>query len=133
MLPHSITEPRTAFVNTVAHTQVGTHWLAIRLEPRTSLHSTLISMTYPPQIHDIQLFLRRNCTVLHYNKAQLQGPLSTVCDKYCCLFVLYMVKGYTGREFVGLLTPGLANQQVENLFAREFVSIVWRPELCQQI
>jgi hypothetical protein len=76
-----------------------------------------------PNIHDIQSFLRRNCTVLNYNNAQLQGPLSNVCGKYCCLFALYTDRGYTGRQFVGLFTPGLADQQVENLFAQECGSL----------
>jgi hypothetical protein len=95
--------PRTVIVNTDAHTQAGTHWLAIRLEPRASTAFYFDSYGLSPQIHDIQLFLRRNCTVLHYNNAQLQGPLSTVCGKYCCLFALYMDKGYTGREFEACL------------------------------
>jgi hypothetical protein len=34
-----------------------------------------------------------------------------------------MDKGYTGRQFVGLFTPGLADQQVENIFSREFGSL----------
>jgi len=76
-----------------------------------------------PHIHDTQPFLRRNCTVLNYNNAHLQGPTSTVCGKYCCLFALYMDRGYTGKQFVGLFTPGLADQQVEHLFASEFGSL----------
>jgi hypothetical protein len=35
LLPHSITVPSTIIVNTDNHTQLGTHWLAIRLEPRS--------------------------------------------------------------------------------------------------
>ena len=36
MLPRSIAQPSTVIVNTDAHTQSGSHWLAIRLEPRSS-------------------------------------------------------------------------------------------------
>ena len=70
----------------------------------------------------IQSFLRSNYTVLNYN-AQLQEPTSTVCGKHCCLFALYMDTRYTGKQFVGLFTPGLADQQVEQLFASEFGSL----------
>jgi len=49
--------------------------------------------------------------------------MSTVCGKYCCLFVLYMDRGYTGKQFVGLFTPNLADQQVEQLFTSEFGSV----------
>jgi len=57
--------------------------------------------------------------------------MSTVCGKYCCLFAMYMDRGYTGKQFVGF-TPGLADQQVEQLFASEFGSLrgVPRGGLC---
>jgi len=38
-----------------------------------------------------------------------------------------MDTGYTGKQFVGLFTPGLADQHVENLFAQEFGSLRWIP------
>jgi len=123
LLPHSITRPNTVIVNTDTHTQSGSHWLAIRLEPRSSMAFYFDSYGLSPHIHDIQSFLRRNCTVLNYNNAQLQGSTSTLCGKYCCLFALYMDRGYTGKQFVGLFTPGLADQQVEQLFATEFGSL----------
>jgi len=136
LLPHSITQPSTVIVNTDAHTQSGSHWLAIRFEPRDSTSFYFDSYGLSPHIHDIESFLRRNCTVLNYNNTQLQGPLSTVCEKYCCLFALYMDRGYTGQQFVGLFTPGSADHQVENLFAKEFGSsrgTSWRPMLHQQV
>jgi hypothetical protein len=101
----------------------GTPWLAIGLEPRSPIAFYFDSYGLLPQIHDIQSFLRRNCTVLNCNNTQLQGPLSTVCGKYCCLFALYMDRGYTGRQFVLLFTLALADRQVECLFALEFGSL----------
>jgi hypothetical protein len=62
MLPHSITQPSIVIVNIDAHTQSGTHWLAIRLEPTSSTAFYFDSYGLSPQIPDIQLFLRRNCT-----------------------------------------------------------------------
>jgi len=85
MLPHSITRPGTIIVNTDAHTQTGSHWLAIRLEPRSSSAFYFDSYGLSPNVLDIQTFLRRNCTVLNYNTVQLQGSTSTVCKQYCCL------------------------------------------------
>jgi hypothetical protein len=123
LLPHSITVPNTIIVNTDNHTQTGTHWLAIRLDARSSTAFYFDSYGLAPDIPDIQSFLRRNCTVLNYNDAQLLGPLSTVCGKYCCLFALYMDRGITSKQFVDLITPGLADRQVEDLFAHEFVSV----------
>jgi len=123
LLPHSITQPSTVIVNTDAHTQTGSHWLAIRLEPWAFTAFYFDSYGLSPHIRDIQSFLRRNCTDLNYNNTELQGPLSTVCGKYCCSFALYMDRGYTGQQFVGLFTPGIADRQVEHLFAQEFGSL----------
>jgi hypothetical protein len=79
MLPRSITRPSTVIGNADAHTQTESHWLAIRLEPRSSTAFYFDSYSLSPHIHDIETFLRRNCTVLDYNTIELQGPLSIVC------------------------------------------------------
>jgi hypothetical protein len=121
LLPHSITRPGTVIVNTDAHTPTGSHWLAIRLEPRSSSAFYFDSFGLSPNVPDMQIFLRRNCTVINYNTVQLQGPMSTACGKYCCLLALNTDRGYTGQQFVGLFTPGQhADLQVERLFASEF-------------
>ena len=79
MLPRSITRPSTVIGNADAHTQTESHWLAIRLERRSSTAFYFDSYGLSPHIHDIETFLRRNCTVLDYNTIELQGPLSIVC------------------------------------------------------
>jgi len=85
LLPHSITRPGTIVVNTDAHTQTGSHWVAIRLEPRSSSPFYFDFCGLSPNVLDIETFLRRNCTVLNYNTVEFQGPMSTVCRQYCCL------------------------------------------------
>jgi len=83
MLSRSITQPNTVIVNADAHTQFGSHWLAIRLEPTSSTAFYFDFYGLPPNIHDIETFLRLSCTVLDYNTIELQGPLSMVCGEYC--------------------------------------------------
>jgi hypothetical protein len=127
MLPHSVTQPSNVIVNSDAHTQTGTHWLAIRLDPRSSTAYYFDSYGVSPYIPDIHSFLRRNCTVLNYNKLLLQGPMSTICGKYCSLFAPYLDKCYSGKQFVGLFTPSLTDQQVKRLFTSEFGSVLGVP------
>jgi hypothetical protein len=90
------------------------------------------SYDLPPYIHDIETFLRSNYTVIDYNTVQLQGPMTIICGKYCCLFALYMERGYTGKQFVGLFTLDIADRQVEQFFASDFASLrrVPRGGLC---
>ena len=113
LLPHSIQQQQTCTVilNTDPHTERGSHWLAIRFEPRSSSAYYFDSFGRPPQVTTIQDFLRRNCTVQEYNAIQLQGPTTTLCGQYCCLFVLRMDDGYSPKSLSrgsnpAPLTPG---------------------------
>jgi hypothetical protein len=62
LLPYSISVPRAIIVNTDNHTHLGTHWLAIRLEPRSSTAFYFDFYSLSPDIPDIQSFLWRNCS-----------------------------------------------------------------------
>ena len=90
LLPHSITQPSTVIVNTDTHTQTGSHWLAIRLEPRASTAFYFDSYGLSPHIHDIQSFLRRNCTVLNYNNT------TSRTSEYCLWQILLSVRPVYG-------------------------------------
>jgi len=51
---------------------------------------------------------------------QLQSLTSDVCGKYCCLFALYMDRGYTPQKFVALFGQvGAADREVERMFMVE--------------
>ncbi len=116
----TIARSANLIVNTDPHTETGSHWLAIHLQSRS--HSSLYFDSYilPRFIPPIQSFLHRNSIVRNYNTVQLQGPTSTVCGKYCCLFALYMDRGYTPRQFVGHFTTVSADSVVSDMFASEF-------------
>ena len=110
----------TRIVNTDPHTESGSHWLTSQLQYTS--HSSFYFDSYglPPFIPSIESFIHRNSIVRIYNTVQLQGPTSTVCGKYCCLFALYMDRGYTPRRFVGLFTTASADRAVSDMFASEF-------------
>ena len=118
--PPSVTEAATLIVNTDPHTSRGTHWLAIRLQPRSYSAYFFDSYGLPPLIPDITHFLRRACIVWDYNSTRLQVLTSSVCGKYCCLFALYMDRGYSPKRFVGLFDPAIADAQIDSFFASEF-------------
>jgi hypothetical protein len=120
ILPPSITRPTTLIVNTDPHTASGTHWLAIHLQPRSYSGYFFDSYGLPPLIPSILTFLRRTCSVWEYNTTQLQGWTSTVCGEYCCLFALFIHRGYSPLQFVGLFDPATADSQISRLFALEF-------------
>jgi hypothetical protein len=120
LLPHTITQPGTIILNTDPHTDPGSHWLAINSQPKSYSSYYFDSYGMAPYVPAVQAFLKRTCIVSEYNAKQLQGLTSTVCGKYCCLFALYMDRGYTPKYFVHLFTPGTADSQINRLFASEF-------------
>ena len=119
ILPPSITRTATLIVNTDPHTASGTHWLAIHLQPRSYSGYFFDSYGLPPLIPSIVTFVRRTCSVWEYITTQLQGWTSTFCGQYCCLFVLYIHRGYSPRQFVGIFDPVTADRQISRLFASE--------------
>ena len=114
ILPPSITRSANLIVNTDPHTASGTHLLAIHLQPRTYTGYFSDSYGLPTLIPSIATFMRRMCSVWEYNTT------SKVCGQYCCLFVIYIHRGYSPRQFVGLFDPATADRLISRLFASEF-------------
>jgi len=117
LLPLSIVETGTIIVNTDPHTEPDLHWQAIHFQ---NPHSSSIGYFFDsygryPHIPSILDFIRRRCTVRQYNRTQLQGPTTTVCGEYCCLFALYMDRVLTPQQFVGLFAANNAYQMIHLL------------------
>ena len=89
---HPIASSGTLIVKTDPHTHSGSHCLAIHLQSRSQSSYYFNSYGLLPFIPSIQSFIKRNCIVWDYNAIQLQGPTSSLCCKYCCLFALYMAE-----------------------------------------
>jgi len=120
ILPHLISRSDTVIINAAPHTEKGSHWLAIHFEAKTSSAYYFDSYGISSLVPTIVAFLKRNCTVRFYNTVQLQGLTSTVCGQYCCLFALYMDRGYTPKQFVGRFSANIADWQIKKLFSFEF-------------
>jgi len=117
-LSRSITKTCTLIDNADPHTKGVSHWLEVHFRPKSSYAYYFDSygiVTFVPEFVD---FVRRNSTTWDRNKRQLQSLTSDVCGKYCCLFALYMDRGYFPQQFVALFGTA-ADRQVE-MFAAEF-------------
>jgi len=128
LLPLSIVHTGTIIVNTDPHTEPGLHWQSIYFKNPHCTSNGYFFDSYGryPFIPSIQYFIRRHCTVWQYNRTQLQGPTTTVCGEYCCLFTLYMDRGYTPQQLVGCLLLN-ADRNIHQLFCSEF-----GPARCKQ-
>jgi hypothetical protein len=106
LLPHSITQPGTIIVNCDPHTENGSHWLAINFQPKSFGGFYFDSYGLHPYIPSFRSLLKRTCSVWDFNTTQLQGLTSSVCGHYCCLFALYLDRGYSPKQFTASLTQG---------------------------
>jgi len=126
LLTLSIAQTGTIIVNTDPHTEPGTHWQAIHFQNPHCFSSAYFFDSYGryPHIPEILDFIRRHCTIWQYNKTQIQGPTTTDCGEYCCLFALYMDRGYTPNNLEGCLlllatlTKGSTDYSTRNLAPR---------------
>ena len=128
LIPHSISRAGCLIINTDPHTEKGTHWLAIYLQPKSYSAFYFDSYGLPPYLPPVCNFLRRNSLLWDYNNVQLQGLTSTVCGHYCCLFALYMDKGYTPLEFVSIFDSKNADTKIKEMFNLEFGPL--RKDVC---
>jgi hypothetical protein len=110
------------------HKVPGSHWIAIQIQSRSCVIYYFDSYSLPPLIPYIQSFINRNCTVCDYNSVQLQGPITAVCDKYCCLYSLYADIDNTPQNFVGVVGTVDTDRRVSELFKAEFGSY---PKCCR--
>ena len=123
LLPLSIVQTGTSLL-TLTRTQslayTGRPYISKTLiEPQTATFSipTAAILLFPPSKISYDVIVQSGNTT-----TQLQGPTTTVCGEYCCLFALYMDRGYTPQQFVGLFTAENADRNIHQLFCSEFGS-----------
>jgi len=123
MLPRSVMRLGTVIINADPHTEKGSHWLALHLRPKSSSAYYFDSYGIVPLVPAILAFIKRNCITWDHKRCQLQSLTSNNSGKYCCLFVLYMDRGFTPKQFVGLFdcrAQQAADRCIDLAFASEF-------------
>jgi len=120
LLPHSITQPGTIIVSCDPHTEDGLYKLGINFQPKSFSGFYFDSYGLYSYIPSIRSFLKRTCSLWDFNTTQPQVLNSSVCGKYCCLFALYLDRGYSPKQFVSLFDPRTADKQVAQMFTSEF-------------
>ena len=126
MLPRSVKRLGTVIINAEPHTEKGSHCLAEHFRPKSSCAYYFVSYGTVPLVPAIQAFIKSNCNTWDHNRRQLQSLTSNNCGNYCCLFVLYMDRGFTPKQFVGLFDDGAqqaADRRIDRAFASEFGSL----------
>jgi hypothetical protein len=92
----------TVIVNTDAHDQPGSHWVAVHLDTRSSSGYFFDSYGLFPLVPAIRDFLRRTCAVWGYNDRTLQVLAMEDCGQYACLFAACVDRGFEPARFAVL-------------------------------
>ena len=127
LLPTSIHKTGTVIINADPHTREGSHWLMMHFNYPLSMAFYFDSYGREPSDPIILSFLKLNCAVWSYNSSSLKGPLSVVCGQYCCLFALYMARGFTPLQYVRLFTADVADRQAVQIFTAHFGPVCGTP------
>lgn len=111
-LPHRFNLPAIFVINLSPHYEAGTHWVAVYISSnRYAFYFD--SFGLPIKNRFIQTFLEKNSVHIKHNKMQLQHIISNKCGKYCCVFVITILKNCSISSFV--------NKFSNNLFINEIV------------
>lgn len=104
-LPRRVyTLPAAFIINTDVHDGAGLHWIAIYIDVNKRGYLFDSFGEYPTSPYIIK-FLRDNCYTFDYNATQLQSIFTSVCGKYCVLFLMNMARGLHFSEMMENFSP----------------------------
>lgn len=101
-LPKVWTRSTAIVANTDNHDRPGQHWVAFYIDQDGS-GTYFDSYGIPPSDPRFFLRLRRNSVIYRWNTVRLQGQLSATCGHYCCVFLYFMLRGYSIDRFINRL------------------------------
>jgi len=91
--PHSIARNCNVIIDADPQTERFSHCLVVHFRPKSSSPYYFDSYGIIQLVPEIQVSIKRNCTICDHNRSQLQGLTSNFSGKYCCPFALYMDRG----------------------------------------
>lgn len=98
-IPHSFSLPAAFVINLSPHNEAGTHWVALYISDcGTAFYFD--SFGLKPSNPHINAFIRMHAKTVSYNKKQLQHISSNKCGRFCCVFVVSVLKKCSINTFV---------------------------------
>ena len=85
-------------INLDSHDKPGSHWVGVFINASGSC-IYFDPIGFPPFVHTIQYFIKRNCSALQCNEMMIQNILSYTCGYYVIYFLRQMVRGMSLKDF----------------------------------
>lgn len=111
-LPKKISLPALFVINLSPHTEAGSHWVAAYISVNRSAFY-FDSFGLPIKNSYILRFLKEHAIRITCNKNQLQHITSNKCGKFCCGFVISILKKCSISSFM--------SKFCKNLFVNDIV------------
>lgn len=117
-LPSKFSTPAAFVINLSRHNSRGSHWVGLYIY-KNGTAEYFDSFGFYPIQYEIQLFIRKHCKNLVYNKKQIQHISSNKCGKFVYLFIL--VKMYE-FDFNNILNMFSINLTVNDIIIENILS-----------
>lgn len=98
-LPHSFTLPAAFVINLSPHDEPGTHWVALYIS-REGTAFYFDSFGLKPTNNHIAAFIKMHAKSYKYNKRQIQHISSNKCGRFCCVFIVAVLKNSSIDRFI---------------------------------
>lgn len=90
-LPKNFKLPAAFVINLSQHNEPGSHWLSLYIDERGGAYY-FDSFGLEPSNFHIRAFIKIHAKSVRYNKRQLQHISSNKCGRFCCVFVVAILK-----------------------------------------
>lgn len=111
-LPTNFSLPAVFVINLSPHDEPGTHWIALYIS-RSGDAFYFDSFGMKPSNFHIIAFLKMHTKTVDFNRKQLQHLSSNKCGRFCCVFIVSVLKNCSINSLISRF--GL------NLFVNDFI------------
>lgn len=117
LLPSRFTLPAVFVINLSPHHEPGSHWVALYISER-GLAYYFDSFGMPINNKFIHAFLKMHSKKIAYNSNQVQHLISNKCGKFCCGFVVNVLKSIPIDRFLNKFGTNLLINDfiIENMY-----------------
>jgi len=105
-LPNTFTLPAAFVVNLSKHDEPGSHWVSLYIN-KEGVAFYFDSFGFEIRNNHIKSFLKKKSKKILYNRKQLQHISSNKCGRFCCAFVIYILKQCSIEEFLSKFSINL--------------------------
>lgn len=117
-MPHNFSLPAAFIINLSPCNEPGTHWVAFYINA-AGVGIYFDSFGMKPTNRHIISFIRMHTKETIYNRKQIQHITSNKCGRFCCIFIVSMLKKCSVNSFINRFGLNLYVNDiiVENMYS----------------